>query len=251
MLAEPRAGRWLPWLGLLLMAVGMAALPLDLIVSRWLYDQNTAERFGSCMTICEAFGNGASLPCFAWLIWLLAPGDRRRLPRLIAAAAGGGLLANVGKLLVARMRPCCFCPEFPAGELNDTFRGFVLFGAGGSAMHSFPSGHTALAFALAVALIHRYPAGRPLFILMAIAVGVQRVVVGMHYPSDVLCAAGLGLLVGYACCYGTSVARGFDVLERRWSGSQRPTIRLSPERSIGRASAQPGSVPSVSHASTP
>jgi len=66
---------------------------------------------------------------------------------------------------------------------------------------SFPSGHTATAFAVAAALLFSLPPARraiaalPL-LLLASAIGVSRLAVGAHWPVDVLAGAALGWLVG-------------------------------------------------------
>ena len=63
---------------------------------------------------------------------------------------------------------------------------------------SFPSGHAATSFAGA-ALVSRYlPGGRPVLFGVAVAVAFSRLYVGVHYPSDVVAGAALGLLVATA-----------------------------------------------------
>ncbi len=63
---------------------------------------------------------------------------------------------------------------------------------------SFPSGHTASAFAFATAVTGDLPRlSLPLYTL-ATAVGYSRVHTGVHYPSDVMGGAVLGLTVGTA-----------------------------------------------------
>lgn len=59
---------------------------------------------------------------------------------------------------------------------------------------SFPSGHTATAFALATSLSIRYPKWYVIAptALWACSVGVSRMNEGVHYPSDVLAGAALG-----------------------------------------------------------
>ncbi|WP_338198827.1 phosphatase PAP2 family protein [Candidatus Nephthysia bennettiae] len=61
---------------------------------------------------------------------------------------------------------------------------------------SFPSGHSAGSFAAAVALSSFYPEDRPLILLLASAVGVSRVYLGHHFPSDVLVGASAGAAIG-------------------------------------------------------
>ena len=61
---------------------------------------------------------------------------------------------------------------------------------------SFPSGHTAIAFASATVLSYYRPRWAPVFFLLAIAIGFSRVYNGVHYPLDVLGGAVLGLLCG-------------------------------------------------------
>ncbi len=63
---------------------------------------------------------------------------------------------------------------------------------------SFPSGHTASAFAFATAVSADLPGlSLPLYAL-ATAVGYSRVHTGVHYPSDAMSGAVLGLAVGTA-----------------------------------------------------
>lgn len=62
--------------------------------------------------------------------------------------------------------------------------------------NSFPSGHTAAAFTLAVIVSHEHPKIRiPLYIAAA-GTAFSRVYLGRHYPSDVLAGAVIGTLAG-------------------------------------------------------
>jgi undecaprenyl-diphosphatase len=63
---------------------------------------------------------------------------------------------------------------------------------------SFPAGHASTAFAGAVFLSFVVPRLAPLFVLLAALIGLSRVYVGVHYPTDVLAGALLGSVVGAA-----------------------------------------------------
>jgi undecaprenyl-diphosphatase len=64
---------------------------------------------------------------------------------------------------------------------------------------SFPSGHTAGSFAAATALAVFYPRGRAIALGLAGGVGLSRVYLGHHFPSDVAVGGVLGSLVGALC----------------------------------------------------
>lgn len=57
---------------------------------------------------------------------------------------------------------------------------------------SFPSGHTLHAVAFSVVAVAHYPLLAWLLVPFASSVAVSRVVLGLHYPSDVLAATGIG-----------------------------------------------------------
>lgn len=59
--------------------------------------------------------------------------------------------------------------------------------------NSFPSGHTTTSFALAYALSRSYPRFATIFYAIAAMVGLSRIYLGSHYPSDVAGGALLGL----------------------------------------------------------
>ena len=63
---------------------------------------------------------------------------------------------------------------------------------------SFPSGHTLHAVSFSVVALAYFPALAPLLLVLCVLIAASRVVLGLHYPSDVLAAiligAGLGRL---------------------------------------------------------
>ncbi|HEU4962566.1 MAG TPA: phosphatase PAP2 family protein [Bacilli bacterium] len=58
---------------------------------------------------------------------------------------------------------------------------------------SFPSGHSAAAFAKATVLAAFLPGWGTLLYLLATVVALSRVYLGQHYPSDIVAGAGLGI----------------------------------------------------------
>lgn len=68
--------------------------------------------------------------------------------------------------------------------------------------NSFPSGHTCAAFSAASAwyrtLPHRWM--KILGVVLAVLMGLSRLYVGVHFPSDVLCGMLVGLLCGWLAC---------------------------------------------------
>jgi undecaprenyl-diphosphatase len=60
----------------------------------------------------------------------------------------------------------------------------------------FPSGHTTNAFTVATVIWSKYTAWRVPFVLLAIATGISMIILGLHFPSDVIGGAFLGIFCG-------------------------------------------------------
>ena len=114
------------------------------------------------------------------------PRGRRAAVQGLAAVAGTSALVNLAvKPLARRRRPDRLASEVPIARhvRMPTSR-------------SFPSGHSAAAFAFAAGVGRVAPAaGVPLHALAAL-VAYSRVHTGVHYPGDVLAGSLIGTTVG-------------------------------------------------------
>jgi undecaprenyl-diphosphatase len=76
---------------------------------------------------------------------------------------------------------------------------------------SFPSGHTASAVVGAMSLSRVWPMARPALWLLGAGIALSRVYVGVHYPSDILAGALLGLAVAWLVLAGRHPSTGSRV----------------------------------------
>ncbi|MDD2784106.1 MAG: phosphatase PAP2 family protein [Sulfuricurvum sp.] len=104
---------------------------------------------------------------------------------VFTAVALSGIVSDIIKIIVGRFRPCML---FEKG-----LYGFDFFHRN-SAMNSFPSGHTTTAFALAMYVSIFWPRWAAIGWIIAFSVGVSRILLTMHYLSDVLAGALLGTI---------------------------------------------------------
>ncbi len=113
-------------------------------------------------------------------------------PEAFAAVAAAGLATLAGTALFMtlkrashRRRPCAIEPHCWARLLPpDRF--------------SFPSGHSITAFAFALPLGLFFPILMAALLFCAVSVAVSRVLLGMHFLSDVLAGSAIGSMLGYA-----------------------------------------------------
>lgn len=97
----------------------------------------------------------------------------------ITALSTSHILVHFLKKIFTRERP------FIKLERINTFRN-KLFD------YSFPSGHTTAIFSICVTLALNFSAFTMFFIAIAFVVGLSRVYIGVHYPSDVF----VGMVIG-------------------------------------------------------
>ena len=121
-------------------------------------------------------------------IAVLASHDPEKYAAFLAAAlaaAIGVVLFMTLKKLVGRRRPCQIEPHCWATLLPpDQF--------------SFPSGHSITAFAVAVPLSYYFPTAAPVLLTLAVSVALSRIILGMHFLTDVIAGSLLGGGLGIA-----------------------------------------------------
>ena len=132
---------------------------------------------------------GQGMGWWAASAWLAATGGRTG-PRAGLATTAGSIGATY--LVQAGIKPIF--------RRNRPFmsREVIVVGMRPSD-HSFPSGHSAASFAAAHALAHFYPRQRIPLYTVATLVGLSRIRVGHHFPSDVAVGSAIGLGIGELC----------------------------------------------------
>ena len=63
---------------------------------------------------------------------------------------------------------------------------------------SFPSGHATTGFALCFVVAFMFPRSYPWMLGLAVLIAVSRIVVGAHFPTDLVAGAAIGVLGAYA-----------------------------------------------------
>ncbi|MBL8839482.1 MAG: phosphatase PAP2 family protein [Alphaproteobacteria bacterium] len=105
---------------------------------------------------------------------------------VFVVVALSGIGVNVIKVIIGRARPRVFFGDGFFGVDPLTF---------GSAYASFPSGHTATAFAFAIAVGMIARRTRPFLFAFAALIALSRVAITAHWVGDTVAAAGLALVI--------------------------------------------------------
>jgi membrane-associated phospholipid phosphatase len=154
---------------------------LDLKALRWMRTHGHTRAIEDAAVALGKAGNNG-------LVWFLlgatmAVLDNDRWESWVICALLGPVAIGLNyaiKLVVKRPRP--------------VLEGLPPLGGAPSSL-SFPSAHATSSFAVATAMVRVDPAMAATFVV-AVALALGRPYLGMHYPSDVLAGAFLGVLLG-------------------------------------------------------
>jgi membrane-associated phospholipid phosphatase len=208
--------------------LGIAALPLDLPIARWFHDGHCPSEILRWLGLSEVYAYGFGVACILLTVVILDFRRRELFPRVLAIVIGGGLTADLLKLLLARTRPRSFDLS---GTIGETFGQWLPLGNLDKDHLGFPSGHMAAAIGLTAALIWLYPRGRWLFPFFAVLAGCQRLSSGAHFLSDVIWGAAAGSIPAVLFLPGGVLASWFDRLEAWFVSPGRDVIPTSPASS--------------------
>lgn len=154
---------------------------LDRHVERWVVHHRAGWLDPVFVALTRAGSYGA-----VWIALALVLAWRSRRVKVLVLVVLADLaaegLADVLKAAIPRRRPPLLYPE-PKTLVHDPHS------------HSFPSGHATTSFACATVLALTYPRAAVAFYVLAAAIAFSRVYVGVHWPSDVLAGALLGIAI--------------------------------------------------------
>ncbi|MGI6721239.1 MAG: phosphatase PAP2 family protein [Anaerovoracaceae bacterium] len=160
-------------------------LQSDQNILLWIQEYWRNDCLSPAVIFITKLGTGAAV----WIVIsviLLIPRKTRKVALLaLAALLAAYVIDNlILKNLVARPRPYDVIPGLHSliGAQND---------------YSFPSGHAGSSFAAAVVLFNGLSQKYSwVFLVLAALISLSRLYVGVHYPTDVLCGALIGINIG-------------------------------------------------------
>ena len=159
---------------------------LDLSILDWIQTHLRCDFLDRVVPWITALGEFGAIWILLALVLLISPRTRKLGLAVAFALVLDLIFCNVIiKPLVARPRPFTLRPEIEL--LIQAPKDF-----------SFPSGHTAASFAAAGALFFSKNRGWIPALILALAIAFTRLYLYVHFPSDVICGALLGILCGAA-----------------------------------------------------
>jgi undecaprenyl-diphosphatase len=182
---------------------------IDVAVFRWInesWSNSYLDSFFSFITDIRHFYLVIIPLIIYWVIWGGSKGRWLSLSLFVGLLLSDQISAHVLKQLVERSRPCNVLPG-------------VLTPVGPSNSFSFPSSHAANMGSSMFLLSMAFRPWTPLFVVIGLLVGLSRIYLGLHYPSDVLSGYALGLLLGYIVWWAV------EKLKAKFSSAKPKTVK--------------------------
>ncbi|TZG29445.1 phosphatase PAP2 family protein [Sphingomonas montanisoli] len=172
------------WLGTVLLLAGLALWfghqQQEVPVAAWLHAAADGRSVPAIIAVTRMGGAAALIPfALAVVLMLVLRGAQQAGLWLFAAIGSGRIAIELLKETIGRVRPDA------AGHLVDV------------SSASFPSSHAAgsmLTVATMLLLFRTPPTPAAACLIFPILVGLSRLALGVHWPSDVLAGWGFGLL---------------------------------------------------------
>lgn len=153
---------------------------LDLAFSLFCLDHKFSAELARISRWVSKSGDGHLYIVLALLIWLL---DNRAGALFLIA----GSIAFAIELPIYWVTKNSFKRRRPQ-EISNLLQAHII----PSDRYSLPSGHTAAAFVMATLIGHFYPSFYPLAFVWSALIGAARILLGVHFLTDVVIGAVLG-----------------------------------------------------------
>jgi len=171
-----------------LLALSLVALAVAFVIDPWAYHHVRLDK------VYDTDWGRALRSVGYWPLWIAISGalwlhdrDRRRAAYLAASVSVAGILGEILKLLVRRVRPGVHDGAYAFRPWSDH--------AFSSAGFGMPSSHALIAFSGAAALAVLFPRATPIWYALAVGCAITRVLAGAHFVSDVTVGAMIGVAV--------------------------------------------------------
>ena len=174
---------------------------VDESLLRWAAEHLRTLHLDGFMLFYTRLGNAGWIFIAVAVVLLVFRKTRRAGGSALAGMTLGLLCTNVVlKPMVARARPWVVMSDFVPLTVS-------------SDMNSFPSGHTCAAFAFGAAVCAVLPSkwAKAAALIAAALMGFSRIYVGVHFVTDVLAGAAVGVACG---CLGAWVVGKFSWFRR-------------------------------------
>ena len=184
----------LRWLLPVFMVITCSIMWVDVPVAQWMHANSTAWS-RAIGTALDHAGQSHWVLGYSALVGIALWRKRNAIARnhllWFASVAISGIIANIIKVLAGRPRPPLAIESGIVGWEPLSWHMEFLW-------HSFPSGHATTGLSIAVMGSALYPRLAPLMWTLGIGIAISRIVLNVHYVSDVMVGSMIGAAVAIA-----------------------------------------------------